>query len=375
MKGGKRRVIKGVTYFTDFLETKLCHNGVTRTMQNSTRQKLSLQTITVAGNFETVNFLLGDRGTIARYKLNYYLRSTHPQRENKSLQLLYAFSTETPQNTHYETCFTDKTSILPRGVHGLKDISIDIPLAVAAGTTVNMSCGYDLESDTLYVMKWYYKGSEFFRFVPKEMPPTSTFGELGNKVILNKSDAHRVVLRDLQPNYTGKYLCEVSGDSPSFTTLVDVGYMHVANLPKGDPQVRFEKIRYAVGDTVRGNCTVPSGNPPANVTWTVNGVPVNSSFIMNVTDKLGDNQQLMSIAGLDFEIIPDSFSNGRLHIVCNANVFHLYKKQADVRLMEERPRLASVLGTRESSYIGGAAIQIKEWFLDAAITLLLCSFR
>lgn len=46
---------------------------------------------------------------------------------------------------------------------------------------------------------------------------------------LNKSDAHRVVLRDLQPNYTGKYLCEVSGDSPSFTTLVDVGYMHVAS--------------------------------------------------------------------------------------------------------------------------------------------------
>ncbi|XP_050587468.1 uncharacterized protein LOC126920758 [Bombus affinis] len=261
------------------------------------------------------------------------------------------------------------------GVRGLKNISIDIPLAVAAGTTVNMSCEYDLESDTLYVMKWYYKGSEFFRYVPKELPPTSTFGELGNKVILNKSDDHRVVLRDLQPNYTGKYLCEVSGDSPSFTTLVDLAYMHVANLPNGEPQVRVEKVRYAVGDTVRANCTVPSGNPPANVTWTVNGVPVNSSFIMNVTDKLSDNQQIMCIAGLDFEIIPDSFNNGRLHIVCNANVFHLYKKQAGVYLIEERPRLASVLGTRESSYIGGAATQFKEWFLDAAVTLLLCSFR
>lgn len=79
---------------------------------------------------------------------------------------------------------------------------------------------------------------------------------------------------------------------------------------------------------------------------------VNSSFIMNVTDKLSDNQQIMCIAGLDFEIIPDSFNNGRLHIVCNANVFHLYKKQAGVFLIEERPRLASVLGTRESSYIG-----------------------
>lgn len=75
--------------------------------------------------------------------------------------------------------------ILFSGVRGLKNISIDIPLAVAAGTTVNMSCEYDLESDTLYVMKWYYKGSEFFRYVPKELPPTSTFGELGNKVIVS----------------------------------------------------------------------------------------------------------------------------------------------------------------------------------------------
>lgn len=69
-------------------------------------------------------------------------------------------------------------------------------------------------------------------------------------------------------------------------------------------------------------------------------------------NKIDDNQQLITMAGLDFEIIPDSFSNGRLHIVCHANVFHLYNKQADVLLIEERPRLASVLGTRESSYVG-----------------------
>ncbi|KOC64147.1 hypothetical protein WH47_02401 [Habropoda laboriosa] len=237
------------------------------------------------------------------------------------------------------------------GVRGLRNVSIDIPLAVAAGSTVNMSCRYDLESDNLYTVKWY-KGPEFFRYIPKEMPPISVFGELGNKVLVQRSGAHHVILKNLQPNHTGKYRCEVSGDSPSFNTIMVSAYMYVANLPKSDPQVRVEKIRYAVGDTVRGNCTVPSGNPPANVTWTVNGVPVNSSFMMNVTDKIIDNQQLMTIAGLDFEIIPDSFNNGRLHIICHANVFHLYKKQADVELIEERPRLASVLGTRESSYIG-----------------------
>lgn len=260
------------------------------------------------------------------------------------------------------------------GVHGLSNVSIDIPLAVAAGTTVNMSCRYDLQSDMLYTVKWY-KGSEFFRYVPKEMPPIAVFGDLGAKVVTNRSDANRVVLKDVQPNHTGKYRCEVSGDSPSFNTVMVAGYMHVASLPNGDPQLRVEKTRYAVGDTVRGNCTVPSGNPPANVTWTVNGTPVNSSFIRNITDE-SDNQQQMTIAGLDFETMQDNFNNGRLHIVCQANVFHLYQKKTDVILKEERPRLASVLGTRESSYIGTAAKNTAEYFYIATITtLLLCSLR
>lgn len=40
----------------------------------------------------------------------------------------------------------------------------------------------------------------------------------------------------------------------------------------------MEKLRYSPGDTVRGNCTAPAGNPPANVTWTVNGLPVGSLY-------------------------------------------------------------------------------------------------
>lgn len=257
-------------------------------------------------------------------------------------------------------------------VRGLSNVSIDIPLAVAVGTTVNMSCKYDLQSDTLYTVKWY-KGSEFFRYVPKEMPPIAVFGDLGAKVMTNRSDAHRVVLKDVQPNNTGKYRCEVSGDSPSFNTVMVSGYMHVASLPNGDPLLRIEKIQYAVGDTVRGNCTVPSGNPPANVTWTVNGTPVKSSFVRNITDIVGDNQQYMIVAGLDFETMQDSFSNGRLKIVCHANVFHLYKRTAEVSMKEERPRLASVLGTRESSYVGSAVKSTAEYFYITAMTALLLS--
>lgn len=70
---------------------------------------------------------------------------------------------------------------------------------------------------------------------------------------------------------------------------------------------------------------------------------------MNITNS--ENEQ-KTVAGLNFEAIQDNFSNGRLYVVCHAKVFHLYEKKADALLIEERPKLASVLGTRESSYNG-----------------------
>lgn len=79
---------------------------------------------------------------------------------------------------------------------------------------------------------------------------------------------------------------------------------------------------------------------------------MNSSSIKFINETIGDNQQHMTVAELDLETMQDTFSNGRLLIICHANVFHLYKETAEISLKEERPRLASVLGTRESSYIG-----------------------
>ena len=44
-----------------------------------------------------------------------------------------------------------------------------------------------------------------------------------------------------------------------------------------------------------------------------------------------------------------TFLNGRLSVQCVATLFQLYREETEMILEEERPRLASVLGTRESS--------------------------
>lgn len=44
-----------------------------------------------------------------------------------------------------------------------------------SGETVTLACEYDLEQVALYTIKWYRNEVEFYRFVPKESPPSKAF--------------------------------------------------------------------------------------------------------------------------------------------------------------------------------------------------------
>ncbi|KAG8235037.1 hypothetical protein J437_LFUL014984 [Ladona fulva] len=57
----------------------------------------------------------------------------------------------------------------------LKDVDVDVPAAVSLGDTVALRCSFDLEGESLYTVKWYQGKKEFFRYVPKELPPTKVF--------------------------------------------------------------------------------------------------------------------------------------------------------------------------------------------------------
>lgn len=60
-------------------------------------------------------------------------------------------------------------------VFGLKGVRIWNPEAIRAGEQLRLSCDYDLEGVPLYSIKWYFGDQEFYRFVPKESPPTRVF--------------------------------------------------------------------------------------------------------------------------------------------------------------------------------------------------------
>lgn len=52
---------------------------------------------------------------------------------------------------------------------------LNVPRAVRVGHSVTLGCDYDLEDAPLYSVKWYQGTNEFYRYVPKEEPPTRVF--------------------------------------------------------------------------------------------------------------------------------------------------------------------------------------------------------
>ncbi|CAB0011789.1 unnamed protein product [Nesidiocoris tenuis] len=73
---------------------------------------------------------------------------------------------------------------------GLKLIDVKIDKHVVMGRGTTLECLFDMESEPLYSVKWYKDGHEFFRFVPKEVPPSQHFSVPGVHV-----DANATLLR------------------------------------------------------------------------------------------------------------------------------------------------------------------------------------
>ncbi|XP_049834853.1 uncharacterized protein LOC126278662 isoform X2 [Schistocerca gregaria] len=106
---------------------------------------------------------------------------------------------------------------------GLRLLEVRVPVHAVRGQTARLECRFDLEGESLYSVKWYKDGREFYRFVPRDTPPAQLFPLPGVAVEIANSTSSRVVLRDLTAATSGRYRCEVSGEAPSFQTVSDHG--------------------------------------------------------------------------------------------------------------------------------------------------------
>ncbi|XP_061709680.1 uncharacterized protein LOC133519649, partial [Cydia pomonella] len=313
----------------------------------------------------------------------------------------------------------------------LKDVQLIAPSAVRLGDEVQLGCKWTLEgNETLYSVKWYRGRQEFFSYLPKEYPFTRIFPQPGIDVDVSKSTSQQVALREATRALAGRFRCEVSADAPSFHTQVRSAFIHVVELPPDKPTIKAEKGWYASGDSLRAQCSSPPADPPANLTWLLNGRDIqgkpviqqrilpspavsidspyrssppgdeNNNIIFSPWKAFGPfvdtvqegellpsqdtvvlptprqpdlsldedatdpiptrvtSNKVASVSQLSFMVRPDSFERGQLRLTCISSVHSVYSERAELVINEERPQIASVLGTRDRAGAVGSSLAL-----------------
>ncbi|KAG8314893.1 hypothetical protein J6590_082507 [Homalodisca vitripennis] len=185
-----------------------------------------------------------------------------------------------------------------------------------------------------------------------------------------------------------------------------------------EPVIRLEKNSYSAGDTLRANCSSPPSSPPANVTWYLNGEEAshligkayysldetNTTSISKKEDHMylcksqasrfstelrhewtddrqrhdfqkvlsspnkpwkneeasslqhhGNTSDTVTTASLTVELSAARFPGGKLRLRCVADLFSISRTVRELWLDEDRPRLASVLGNKNSAAAGASS--------------------
>ncbi|KAL5239801.1 hypothetical protein ACI65C_007211 [Semiaphis heraclei] len=252
-----------------------------------------------------------------------------------------------------------------------RDLQIHVPVAVRPGSILRMNCTYDLENTALYSIKWYLRDQEFYRYVPKESPPTRVFPMPGIIVNVQESDQNKVTIENVQRELTGYYKCEVSADAPLFHTGIKSKLTYVTIEPPSPPKLQSNRMKYSAGDLINVSCIAGESYPAVNISWflnnqtaeTMRSVRISTAFETKVTEMVIMRSYLMTRASTLL------FPTGRIKVMCEISQFDLYKSSTSIELVDNAPpKSAQVIAPSLSPHSTGKAPGIQNW---ATITFMM----
>ncbi|BES94559.1 beat protein [Nesidiocoris tenuis] len=231
---------------------------------------------------------------------------------------------------------------------GLKLIDVKIDKHVVMGRGTTLECLFDMESEPLYSVKWYKDGHEFFRFVPKEVPPSQHFSVPGVHVDLENSTEAQVRLTHLELKSSGKYRCEVSAEGPSFQTVSAHSDMLVVALPEKGPTITGGRPRYQVGEHVNLNCTSGPSQPPTHLQWYINGAPANATLLRGPHTRRDASGLEVTTLGLEFRVERRHYRKGDMKLKCLASIATVYWNSNEESVEGDRPQRPPALEVKDN---------------------------
>ncbi|KAG1658392.1 hypothetical protein GQR58_023000 [Nymphon striatum] len=217
-------------------------------------------------------------------------------------------------------------------VISIKLTQMYVPVVTTPSNDVKLICKFNLGQETLYSIKWYKDGVEFYRYVPKARPKSIAFNNRGIQVDLNKSNSEQVYLNNVNTYSAGEYRCEASGESPAFRRQVGIKTMTVHVIPHKRPIITGNnRIIYKQNMVIEMNCTSQPSLPAANLYWFINNEKVSDEWIKNrPTLRTGSGLYITSLT-LNLKLSSNLWKDDEMmNVSCLAEIDDRYSKSSSV---------------------------------------------
>ncbi|XP_022238322.1 uncharacterized protein LOC106478908 [Limulus polyphemus] len=242
------------------------------------------------------------------------------------------------------------------GSHSLKLVELNVPEGVARGAPVWMYCGYNLEGDELYSVKWYKNNVEFYRFLPSDKPPGQKYDLLGVHINLQKSNKTHVYLQKTELQSGGSYGCEVSTEAPSYHTVKAEKVLKIYDIPEEKPVIEGAKQAYQIGDEVNVTCFSLSSKPIASLQWIINGKTATSNYLTYYPEEYTVDGLGSTALGLTFIVNYGHFQYDMMTLGCKATVTQNYSTFSEEIVIGENVEAETLRSPDVLVHTGGPKI-------------------
>jgi len=216
---------------------------------------------------------------------------------------------------------------------GLSNLKVYIPDTVLRGHNIQFNCTFTLEDEKLFAIKWYRGNYEIFRYLPSSNVPRKTFPLEGYNVSMQHSTGFVLYMYDAKFINSGAYTCEVIVDT-TFDTLMFTKKMMVIDLPDDHPRITGVHEQYEPGEGITATCTSWHSNPPANLSWFINGEPAREAYLRRYNLKENYDDTFTSVLGLHFDVAKYHFIQGEMILKCTSSLLSVYWQSSEVRIRE-----------------------------------------
>ncbi|XP_018394369.1 PREDICTED: nectin-3-like [Cyphomyrmex costatus] len=218
------------------------------------------------------------------------------------------------------------------------DVNLIAPKYILYGDTASLTCAHKVSNELLHKIEFVKNERRIFEYVKERKPPYIPEKPVlvdGAKMEYAKNGSS-IKLHNVGFETSGVYSCEVTMETPIYTSVSDPVEIKVILPQMEQPTITFKKSVFTMGEILEANCTTAPAYPVPHITWLINDEEADIGSVIHLPHtSLVNTKSMYATAELKVKLTPSMLGRklNYLNLRCQATIpaYSSQRRYADIR--------------------------------------------